>query len=66
MLILDSPQGSRLGRVTTSRGHETRRVGDGRYIVEWEISEWNESDPEPSPGKRKLGEVAEGDVQMEH
>jgi hypothetical protein len=38
----------------------------GRYTVEWEIAEWNEGDPEPSPGKRKLEEAADEDSKMEH
>lgn len=57
-------EGSRLGKVT--RGHSERKFGSGRYTVEWEITEWSEGDPEPSPGKRKLGEVADEDSKMEH
>ncbi|KAG0652397.1 hypothetical protein D0Z07_1476 [Hyphodiscus hymeniophilus] len=58
-------EGSRLGKI--SRGHGERRVGNGRYTVEWEIMEWNEGDPEPSPAKRKLGEIdVEDGSKMEH
>jgi hypothetical protein len=56
-----------LGKI--SRGHSERRVGNGRYTVKWEIMEWNEGDqePEPSSGKRKLGEVdAKADTEMDH
>ena len=50
-----------------SRAHGERRVGNGRYTIEWEIMEWDEGDAEPSPGKRKLVEVdAEDDSKMEH
>jgi hypothetical protein len=54
-----------LGKI--SRGQGERRVGNGRYTIEWEIMEWNEGDPEPLSGKRKLGEVdVEEDAKMEH
>lgn len=65
--LLTSSQGSRLGKV--SRGHGERRIGNGRYTVEWEITEWNDGDPEPEPssGKRKLGDLgAEDDTKMQH
>jgi hypothetical protein len=41
-------------------------VANGRYTVEWEIVEWTEGDPLPSPAKRKLGEVEEDSEKMEH
>ena len=60
-------QGSRLSKI--SRRHGERRVGNGRYTVEWESMEWNQSDQEsePSTAKRKLGEVdADDDTKMDH
>ncbi|PQE13077.1 Glutathione-dependent formaldehyde-activating enzyme centromere V protein [Rutstroemia sp. NJR-2017a BBW] len=48
-------EGSKLGRLRTSRG--TRTANDGRTQVEWEIVEWTGEDDGQGPsatGKRKL------------
>lgn len=56
-------EGSRLGKMRTSRGKRTAR--DGRVQVEWEIVEWNaEDDDSQTPtttGKRKLGATTTDD-----
>ena len=62
-------EGSRLGKMKKMRG--TRRSGNGRMTVEWEIVEWTddneerENDAAQQAGKRKLGDVGEDDP-MEH
>ncbi len=52
-------QGSRLSNVQRSWRHSQSR--NGRFKVEWEIVEWTDDGTEgnPSPAKRKIGEVAE-------
>jgi hypothetical protein len=58
-------EGSKLGSV--SRGRGVKKVGGGRFTVEWEIMEWTEADEEDrSPGKRKLEEVEVHENTMEH
>jgi hypothetical protein len=65
--------GTRLGKMRRSQG--TRLSRDGKVKVEWEIVEWTEGDDDtevedadadsaekPSPGKRKLDEMAGPDA----
>lgn len=55
-------EGSRLGKMRTSRGR--RSVSDGRIKVEWEILEWTAEDDDgqtsTATGKRKLDATSEG------
>ncbi|KAH8895163.1 hypothetical protein GQ53DRAFT_744619 [Thozetella sp. PMI_491] len=53
-------EGSKLGTLRASKG--TNQSRDGRVRVEWEVVEWTEDDggDEGRPGKRKLGDLDEG------
>lgn len=54
------------GALKTRRG--VGRSSDGSTVVEWEVSEYNESDPSlmGTRGKRKLGDAGAGaDAEME-
>lgn len=54
------------GVLRTRRG--VGRSTDGSTTVEWEVSEYNDSDPSSTGarGKRKIGDVgADGDAEME-
>lgn len=55
-----------LGRFKKQRGGHTSR--DGNVRVEWEVIEYTEGDDADdegtTPGKRKIGEVEEGDADM--
>ncbi|KAB8297121.1 hypothetical protein EYC80_002506 [Monilinia laxa] len=53
-------EGSRLGKMRTSRGRRT--ASDGRIKVEWEILEWTADDETPTAtGKRKLDATSAGE-----
>ncbi|RAL58548.1 hypothetical protein DID88_003996 [Monilinia fructigena] len=53
-------EGSRLGKMRTSRGRRT--TSDGRIKVEWEILEWTADDETPTAtGKRKLDATSAGE-----
>ncbi len=58
-------QGSRLGKMKKSWGKQ--HSSDGRYKVEWEVTEWTDDGKEGDsaiPGKRKVGVLEEEDDTM--
>jgi hypothetical protein len=60
-------QGSKLGKMKTSRGRKTG--ANGQWTVEWEVLEWTAEDEEgnnANPAKRKAGDLDGVDSRMEH
>lgn len=56
-------EGSRLGKMKKSWGKH--HSSDGRYQVEWEVTEWTDDGTDASvPGKRKVGVLEEEDAGM--
>lgn len=55
-------EGSRLGKMKKSWGKH--HSSDGRYQIEWEITEFTTDDEPVAPAKRKVGVLEEADSNM--